>query len=322
MIINLNPEFGLELTLGIPYAYWLHKQGKLEKVITCKGMKPFYYFCDNVEERYEHRTIDNGAAGLNSLPNNWIHHNAEALFGVDMEELTDELKEKANGVLDYSQWTPPPYKKHYSNDEIKLDKPFIVISNRYNIEHGKPPIGFFDIECLYKVFNYLTEKGYAVVYKRPKNTEFPLDQNEVNAINNGYSDITANVDGIGFINDYDLVGYYDDVFLLDDIIKKYRKDDNDVNAYNEIQLKLFSNANGFLTMGGGSSLLCSYFEKPNISYFTTGAECTRVGYFSSDNYYRKLSNHNFFPILDWEKNIDERGHKDYTEFMNKVKETF
>ena len=112
------------------------------------------------------------------------------------------------------------------------------------------------------------------------------------------------------------------VFLLDDIIKKYRKDDNDVNAYNEIQLKLFSNANGFLTMGGGSSLLCSYFEKPNISYFTTGAECARVGYFSSDNYYRKLSNHNFFPILDWEKNIDERGHKDYTEFINKVKETF
>ena len=75
-------------------------------------------------------------------------------------------------------------------------------------------------------------------------------------------------------------------------------------------------------MGGGSSLLCSYFEKPNISYFTTGAECTRVDYFSKDNYYRKLSEHNFFPILDWEKNIQERGFKDYKPLLNKIKEIF
>ena len=46
MIIDLRPEFGLELTLGIPYAYWLHQRGELEKVITCKEMKPFYFFCD------------------------------------------------------------------------------------------------------------------------------------------------------------------------------------------------------------------------------------------------------------------------------------
>ena len=75
-------------------------------------------------------------------------------------------------------------------------------------------------------------------------------------------------------------------------------------------------------MGGGSSLLCSYFEKPNVSYFTTGAECTRVGYFSKENYYRKLSKHDFFPILDWEKNIQERGFKDYKNLLDKIKEIF
>ena len=26
----------------------IHERGELEKVITSKGMKPFYYFCDNV----------------------------------------------------------------------------------------------------------------------------------------------------------------------------------------------------------------------------------------------------------------------------------
>ena len=32
MIINTNPEFGYELACSIPYAYWLHQQGKLEKL--------------------------------------------------------------------------------------------------------------------------------------------------------------------------------------------------------------------------------------------------------------------------------------------------
>ena len=73
MVIKSNPEFGIELALVIPYAYWLHTQGKLDKVITSKGMKPFYYFCDDVEESFEYRTIDNEAAGLNEMPNNWIH---------------------------------------------------------------------------------------------------------------------------------------------------------------------------------------------------------------------------------------------------------
>ena len=48
--VDVHPEFGIELALALPYAYWLHTQGKLKKVITSKGMKPFYYFTDNVEE--------------------------------------------------------------------------------------------------------------------------------------------------------------------------------------------------------------------------------------------------------------------------------
>ena len=61
--LDINPEFGIEIVCVIPYAHWLHKQGKLEKVITSKGMKPFYYFCDNVEEKYTSRTVDNKQAG-------------------------------------------------------------------------------------------------------------------------------------------------------------------------------------------------------------------------------------------------------------------
>ena len=72
MVVKSNPEFGIELALVIPYAYYLHKQGKLDTIVTSRGMKPFYYFCDDVREEYQSRTINNEAAGLNRLPNNWL----------------------------------------------------------------------------------------------------------------------------------------------------------------------------------------------------------------------------------------------------------
>ena len=78
--VDIHPEFGIELALGLPYVYWLHENNQLEKVVTSKGMKPFYYFCDNVEERYDYRTIDNSAAGLDSLPNPWIYGKYQILL--------------------------------------------------------------------------------------------------------------------------------------------------------------------------------------------------------------------------------------------------
>ena len=54
MVIKTNPEFGIELALTIPYAYYLHTQNKLKTVITSKGMKPFYYFCNDVREEFTH----------------------------------------------------------------------------------------------------------------------------------------------------------------------------------------------------------------------------------------------------------------------------
>ena len=38
MVIKNNAEFGVELALAVPYAYWLHLQGELKTVITSKGI--------------------------------------------------------------------------------------------------------------------------------------------------------------------------------------------------------------------------------------------------------------------------------------------
>ena len=188
--IKTNCEFASELICVIPYAYWLHQNNQLEKVITSKGMKPFYYFCDNVEEIFEYRTFDMNQNGLNEVPNNWVHHNAEAVFGKTYDKMTEKEQTEANGVLDYSQWTPPPYKNHFGFWDEFIDlKPYVVVNNNYNIEFGNDITEsrrYFDLQTLSSIFYYFHERDYNVIYKRPDNTEFAPDQNEMATLQGGY----------------------------------------------------------------------------------------------------------------------------------------
>jgi len=323
--IDVNPEFCYELTCAIPYAYYLHKHNLLEKVIIPKGMKPFYYFCKNVEEKYEQRNIDNFTNGVQNLPNKWLHHNAESVFGKDYGELTEEQKREVAGVLDYSKWILPDYKNHYTNDKLKFKKPMIVIANQFNVEgdwrrsKSWQPHRYFDIKCLYEMFEYLTGKGYSVLYKRPKNTEFVVDENEIRTLINHSKEnikLEANVEGIGVIDDYELTRYYDDVYLIDDIV-----DENSNYSYNEIQLMLFANAKGFISVSGGSGILTCYFRKPNILYCTIGRE-TSPHYWSKNSYYQKISNNNAIPVINKYEEIYEDGKHNYNDLFKQIKETF
>ena len=310
MIIDNNPEFGYELACSMPYAYWLHQQGKLKKIVTCQGMKPFYYFCDNVEEKYNARSIDNSNNGVQNLPNTWVHHNALAVFGKGYGELTEEERFEANGTLDYAQWTPPPLHDFYYDDTLDLPENFILVSNSYNLEHALPPFQYFDIESLCKIFDMLTSKGYNVIYKRPKNTEFAIDANEWLGMN-----IKGHMEGVGEITDFQLIDHYENVFLLDDIMG------NTGGTYNEAQLKIFARAEGFVARGGGSSILCSYFQKPVIIYVCTSGDI-RPGYFEKNTYFQKLSNNNVHAVVDPISVIKERGYRDFSKVYSNVNKIF
>jgi len=310
MIVKANPEFGIELALVVPYAYHLHTQGKLDGVITSKGMKPFYYFCDDVREEFEQRTVDNSLAGLDELPNNWIH-------GIN------PLEEPA--VLNYDEWTPPPYKEHYETIDNLPTEPrkIVFISNKYNLEHGQEPLGFFDIQCLYDMFTYITSCGYNVIYKRATNkeSEFAVDENEMNSIHQGYHDITADVEGIGVISDRELPKYMENVTLFDDLL--YQFDNN----YNETQLKVMANCDHFISVCGGNSILSSYFGGTMISYVHKGKEL-RPNYFGENSYFRKLSNAKIVPVYDvigkvntetYHHKVNKTGKQDYTRFLEVIK---
>ena len=315
MKVDVHPEFGVELVLATPYAYWLHKNNILDGVISCKDMKSFYYFCDNVEEKYTERSVDNSRAGLDTLPNNWLHHNAVSVTGKGYGELTLEEQHKINGVLDYSKWTPPPLKERYKNDRLIFDKPVVVINNSFNIEGGTMPTRYFSIECLYEMFNYLTESGYTVIYRRPRNKELPTkDQNEVNTITR-LGDIEDNVEGIGLINDHQLTEYYDDVILFENLLKEH----SDL-SYNEFQCMLYANCERFISYVGGGGILSSYFGGTNIMWTSRGKE-VREGYLDENSYYRKLSECNVIPVFD-KKEVYPHKIENYKEFLETIRSEF
>jgi hypothetical protein len=295
----------------IPYTYWLHQNNQLEKVITSKGMSPFYYFCDDVEERFEHRTFNMETNGLSDVPNDWVHHNAKVVLGKNYSELTESEQALANGVLDYSQWTPPPYKDYYGFEQFYDLKPYVVVNNNYNIEFGNlitESLRYFNIETLNEIFNYLTERGYNVIYKRPDNTEFAPDQNEIATLQGGYEFIEITDQGV--LSDYDLCEYYDNVYNINDF------DHGDDFSYNEFQLECFSGADGFITTNGGGGILCAYFGKPVLFYVPHGKEL-RPGYLTKENsYIKKLSDADIHVVLD------DGDINDYSKLIKKIKEIF
>ena len=295
-----RPEFASEITCIIPYAYWLHQRGELDKVITTKGMKPFYYFCDTVEE-FEDRHLDHKESGMDYVPNNWIHGRLEN-----------------PGVLEYDKWTPPPYTEKYKTDEFDDLKPYVVISNNYNVEYGRDisqTFRYFDMSTLSELFTYLVNKGYNVIYKRPDNTEFSLDSNEKESLHHNHV-LHADLEGVGKVSDYEYCKYFDGkVININDIETE--------DSYNELQLKLYSGAEGFIVPNGGGGVLCCYFGKPVVMYIPQGKEL-RPGYLSNhQSYLHKLSNNEIHAVFDGKdgENINEKVN-DYSQLIKQVKETF
>ena len=309
MVVKNNAEFGVELALAVPYAYWLHEQGQLDTVITSKGMKPFYYFCDDVRDEFTTRTIDNAAAGLNELPNNWIHGDSKA--GTVMTH---------PGVLDYSQWKLPPYKEYYKNDIFRFKKPTVFITNIFNHPNNSDVRHYHHIPLigLYNIFNALQDKGYDVIYKREnnKNSSITYDQNEQESTHYSDTDIIADIEGYGLMTDYELVSYFNNVRLLTDIV-----DEHPEMSFNEVQLKLLANCDKYISVCGGSAILSSCFGGTNIIYVTQGKEL-RPNYFSDDSYFHQLSKAEIIPVFDTVEEIKQRNTHDINRIIKVINEKF
>jgi hypothetical protein len=137
---RFSGEFGQECFSAIPYAYFLHNKGILEKTISTSDTKPFYYFSNNHEELNINRCC------ADSNPISLINATHDA-------------------PINSERWLPPPYKHIYQNSEFIYKKPTLIIANKYNSEWGQEPVNYFDLDMLRHFF---AEFGndYQIIYNR------------------------------------------------------------------------------------------------------------------------------------------------------------
>lgn len=224
---SYNCEFGYELLSVVPYAYWLNERGLLKETISGKKSEPIYYFSP------KHTISDNTRSYRN------IHKVAEDIVPNTMIHVP---------YINLSTFKIPPYRKIYANREYKYKKPTICICNRYNREWNRPPINYFDLDCLKELFTKLQNK-YQIIYIA---TSIPED------IQDGAHSME--------LGDYELAKKYPKVIVFQDLVK-----DN----WNEVLLKVFANCERFITMNGGYSILASFFGGQNIIYSKRGKVETR-----------------------------------------------
>ena len=239
MIVNShNIEFGYELISALPYAYYLHSKGDLTKTISGNDTECLYYFSPNHEINTEPRSWYNTPKAIN-IPNIDIH----------------------KPYLNKENFLAPPLKKEYANKEFKFKKETVIICNRHNIEWGKRPINFFNLNTLEQMFIMLQDK-YQVIYI---NVE-------------GRKELYDNAPPIQ-LGDYDLLKKYPKVINIHDLHKEG-------TSFNELQLKIFANCKKYITMNGGHSILASYFGGENIIMSKYGHPQTKEINPENNSFYR------------------------------------
>lgn len=157
-VIEFKGEFDQELRYVIPFAYWHHMNGTLNKTISCSNTKELYFFSEHHEEKHQDRDWEYSYDNF-EFPN--MTHSASFSF---------------------SKWRRVPYKKHFQNNVFVYDKPLLIISNKFNIEWDNAPLNFLSIEDLDKIIKRYNHK-YQIIYNRPLPTQIVSDNSETLDLN-------------------------------------------------------------------------------------------------------------------------------------------
>jgi hypothetical protein len=153
---------------------------------------------------------------------------------------------------DMKKWLPVPLKEHYKNDIYIYDKPILIIANRYNMEWDGPPVSYLSIDTLDIIINTLKRK-YTIVYNRPRAQNITTDNSEIYDLNE--------FDWLNEKHPY--------VLLLEDLFKENKANAKD---FNQLQLMVYANADRFISIHGGTSVLASYFGGINTILSVKGPE--------------------------------------------------
>jgi hypothetical protein len=233
-------ELAFELLAVVPYAYWLHRQGRLELTVSTADTRCLYYFSPRHVEQPESRRY---------VP---ITEYPVGERGVDQFDRTAFPE-----TLDTSMWEPPPYGDVYRDERFGFAKPLVVLCNKSSDEYGEAPVNGLDVELVLALVGKLRTR-YTVVYNRP-----------------GASDIVGDHATIRDPGDVAAVeAAYPDVLTIQQLHRRHRE-----LTFNELQLRLFASCERFVSVLGGSSYLASWFGGTNVVYAVRGweVECGAYG---------------------------------------------
>jgi hypothetical protein len=242
-------EFAFELLAVIPYAYWLHQNGRLEFTQSSLDTRSLYYFSPAHEELSPARSY---------VPVSEYPSAHQSRWRFDPHGFPRHL--------DTSKWVPPPYKAIYRNDRFVWGKPLCIISNKYTSEPSalRLPVNFLTLDTLTRLFDLLTPH-YQVIYVRPRD-----------------EDIVADHQHARDLGDFRLIESRHPEVIT---IQRLHADNPDL-SYNDLQLRLFANCDRFISVLGGSAFLASYFGGTNIVYARRGWEVACNAY---DNWFDQFS---------------------------------
>ncbi len=270
MKITTYNEFCFILWYYAPVAYDLYLRGELTGTESKIGTKPLFYFSPEHTEKREHHWPMNTHGGkiFNRAPQTFYEHQ---IWGID-------------------NWTPPPYKEHFSNDILVYDKPILTIGNKCTIEWEKDLFNYFDIESLKMIFDTFYD-DYKIIYIRPPHSHTNSFQHD---------DLTSTRD----IGDNELIKEsYPDVITMDDLLESYPD-----KSYNELQMMSLANSDKHICSAGGESAIASYFGGDVLIYrHPTAPSCNR-GVWKTGSYLQNFSHANIF------------GYNDYTDLLEGAQE--
>lgn len=229
-------EFAFELLTVIPYAYWLHRQGRLQITQSTRDTRCLYYFSARHEELPHARSF----VPVPEYPNG-----ATSPVRFDKHAFPKQL--------DLTQWLPPPYKETFRNSTFRWAKPLCIVCNKFTRE---PSVllhrarNYISVPDLLKLLALLTPR-YQVVYVRPRPNDIVNDHQAIRDL----GDFEA------------LQNHFPDVLTIQQLHAWHPE-----LTFNELQLRLFANCERFVSVLGGASYLASYFGGTNIVYAREGWE--------------------------------------------------
>jgi hypothetical protein len=243
-------EMAFELLAVVPYAYWLHRQGRLEFTASTADTRCLYYFSPHHEERPGPRR----AIAITEYP-----------VGEKGAVFYDRLAFPVH--LDTSRWLTPPYREVYRDDRFRFDRETCVVCNKTSDERyllrGRI-VNSMDVDLTLAVIGMLRTR-YQVVYDRPR-----------------VSDIVNDHQAIREAGDIEAVrAAYPDVLTIQELHVAHPD-----LSFNELQLRVFAGCERFVSVLGGASYLASWFGGTNVVYARRGWEVACNAY---ENWFDRFS---------------------------------